>query len=102
MPLRYQPLDSLKYNSHVSPFWNKERLDQFSHFRRVCGFGGVFPPYRWLLERFDEAQSFDEAFKLPEKNNLLEKRAHKDYFQSWRRIQDWKEASSHFIAKEWE
>ena len=101
MPLRYQPLDSLKYNNHVGPFWGKERLEQFSKFRRVCGFGGVFPPYKWLVERFDKSQNFDEAFELPQKNSLLKTRAHKDYYESWRRIQDWKTASSHFLAKEW-
>jgi hypothetical protein len=101
MPLRYQPLDSLKYNSHVGPFWDKEKLEQFSQFRRVCGFGGVFPPYKWLVERFHSSQGFDGAFELPRKNSQLQVRAHKDYYESWRNIQDWKTASSHFIAKEW-
>lgn len=101
MPLRYQPLDSLKYNDHVGPFWDKEKLEQFAKFRRVCGFGGVFPPYKWLLERFDKSQGFDEAFGLPQRNSLLQTRAHKDYYESWRRIQDWKTASSHFLAKDW-
>jgi len=101
MPLRYQPLDSLRYNSHTGPFWDKERLDQFGHFRRVCGFGGVFPPYKWLVERFSNSRNFDEAFELPRRNNLLRIRAHKDYYDSWRTIQDWRTASAHFIAKEW-
>lgn len=101
MPLRYQPLDTLKYNSHIGPFWDKEKLEQFTKFRRVCGFGGVFPPYTWLVERFKKAESFGEAFELPQRNALLETRAHKDYFKSWRRIQDWKAASTYFLAKEW-
>ena len=101
MPLRYQPLDSLKYNSHVGIFWDKEKLEQFSRFRRVCGFGGVFPPYKWLLERFDKSQNFDEAFELPQRNSLLQTRAHKDYYESWQRIQDWKTVSKHFLAKDW-
>lgn len=101
MPLRYQPLDSLKYNSYIGPFWTKEKLEQFAHFRRVCGFGGVFPPYKWLVTRFSKSDNFDDAFELPERNNLLQARAHKDYYESWRRIQDWKTASSHFIAKAW-
>jgi len=101
MPLRYQPLDSLKYNSHVGPFWDKERLEQFSKFRRICGFGGVFPPYKWLVERFDKSGNFDEAFEPPQRNSLRETRAHKDYFQSWRRIKDWKVVSEHFLAKKW-
>jgi hypothetical protein len=49
VPLRFQPLDELKYNSHIGPNWDKERLGLFAHFRRVCGFGGVLPPYKWLI-----------------------------------------------------
>ena len=102
MPLRYQPLDSLKYNSHIGPFWDKEKLEQFNHFRRVCGFGGVFPPYKWLLERFKNSQNFNEAFDIPQRNNLLQARAHKDYYGSWRRIKDWKTVSEQFLAKVWD
>jgi len=101
VPLRYQPLDTLKYNQHVGPKWDKGRLSVFARFRRICGFGGVFPPYKWLLERFNESKSFDEAFSPPPRNNALKKRAHKDFFNSWRRVQDWSLVSEQFLAKKW-
>jgi hypothetical protein len=101
VPLRFQPLDTLKYNAYIGLNWNKERLEQFSRFRRVCGFGGVFPPYKWLVRRFNESFSFDEAFQLPERNDNLTARAHKDYFKSWRKIQDWRTVSKQFLAKKW-
>ncbi len=101
MPLRYQPLDSLKYNDHVSPFWTKAQLDQFSRFRRVCGFGGVFPPYKWLVERFTTSHSFEEAFDVPQRNLEKHEVAHQDYFKAWRRTEDWRVASKHFLAKDW-
>ena len=101
VPLRFQPLDTLKYNSHIGPHWDKEKLNLFFKFRRVCGFGGVFPPYKWLLERFNNAHNFNEAFEPPQRNSLLQTRAHKDYFNSWRRTEDWRGASSNFLAKDW-
>jgi hypothetical protein len=101
MPLRYQPLDALKYNSYIGPFWDREKLEKFSRFRRVCGFGGAFPPYKWLVERFSNSENFGDAFELPKRNNSLQVRAHRTYYESWRTIQDWRTASSHFIAKEW-
>jgi len=101
VPLRYQPLDTLQYNQHVGPKWDKERLSMFARFRRICGFGGVFPPYKWLLERFNDSKSFDEAFSPPPRNNALKKRAHKDYFNSWRKVQDWSSVSEQFLAKKW-
>jgi len=101
VPLRYQPLDTLRYNSHIGPQWDKPRLALFSNFRRVCGFGGVLPPYRWMVERFNNAEGFDDAFKPPARNCTLEVRAHKDYFKSWRKIQDWRAVSDRFLAKKW-
>jgi len=101
VPLRYQPLDTLEYNSHIGPLWDKQRLALFANFRRVCGFGGVLPPYRWMVERFNCAEGFDDAFEPPERNNNLEVRAHKDYFKSWRKIQDWRMVSDQFLAKKW-
>ena len=101
VPLRYQPLDTLKYNVYIGPNWDKEKLKMFGNFRRVCGFGGVFPPYRWLVERFNKAGSFNEAFQPPKRNDTLKTRAHKDYFKSWRKIQDWRMVSDRFLAKKW-
>lgn len=101
VPLRYQPLDVLKYNQHIGPKWDKERLNSFSKFRRVCGFGGVFPPYKWLVDRFNASESFDTAFASPPRNNTLENNAHKDFFNSWRRSKDWRSVSEKFLAKTW-
>ena len=101
VPLRYQPLDTLKYNEYIAPNWDKENLAKFARFRRICGFGGVFPPYKWLVERFRIAKTFDEAFRSPQRNHALNKRAHKDYFDSWRKVHDWRSASERFLAKKW-
>jgi len=101
VPLRYQPLDTLEYNAHIGPNWDKERLKMFGNFRRVCGFGGVFPPYRWLVERFNDSRSFEEAFQPPQRNEELKTRAHKDYFKSWRKVPDWRLVSDQFLAKKW-
>lgn len=101
LPLRYQPLNTLEYNKYVGPKWDKERLELFSHFRRVCGFGGVFPPYKWLVERFNVGSSFDEVFISPERKETPINRAHKDYYGSWRRIEDWKVVTNQFLAKKW-
>jgi hypothetical protein len=99
--LRYQPLDALEYNKYISPNWNEERLEKFSHFRRVCGFGGAFPPYRWLLEHFNSAQNYDDAFQSPRRNGSLELRAHKDYYTTWRRNSDWRVVTEQFLSKRW-
>lgn len=101
VPLKYQPLDTLRYNSHVGPKWDKERLEAFAKFRRVCGFGGTFPPYKWLVERFTNAQHFDEAFQLPERNSELISKAHKDYFKAWRKNPNWRMVQEKFLAKRW-
>jgi hypothetical protein len=51
----------------------------------VCGFGGVLPLYKWIVERFNSSKGFDEAFIPPERNGAIVERAHKDYFDSWRK-----------------
>lgn len=72
-PMRYVPLDAESKNDYVSPMWTSEQLEAVAKARRVIGFGGAFPPYRALVEKFRNANGFDEAFKLrphcPKKKN---------------------------------
>lgn len=63
-PMRYVPLMALSKNDYVSPFWRVDQLEAVAKARRVIGFGGAFPPYRALVEKFQSAGSFDEAFRL--------------------------------------
>ncbi len=101
VPLRFQPLDTLKYNSYIGTNWDSNRLQLFARFRRVCGFGGVLPPYKWIVERFNSSRCFDEAFVPPERNGSLTVRAHKDYFDSWRKEESWNVVTQEFLAKTW-
>jgi hypothetical protein len=66
-PMRYEPLNSLKKNDFVSPYWSIEQLEAIADARRVIGFGGAFPPYKGLVDKFVNAKDFDDAFKLREK-----------------------------------
>jgi len=63
-PMRYEPLNSLKKNSYISPLWTEEKLNMVAKARRVIGFGGAFPPYDALKQKFFDASGFDDAFKL--------------------------------------
>ncbi len=63
-PMRFEPLTSLDKNKYVSPKWDAERLSQVARARRVMGYAGAFPPYKGLLEKFNRAEDFDEAFFL--------------------------------------
>lgn len=63
-PMRYVPLKALEKSTYVSPFWTKEQLEAVAKARRVIGFGGAFPPYSALVEKFDKAGCFYEAFRL--------------------------------------
>lgn len=105
--MRFQPLDTLKRNEYVGSKWDKERLELVAKFRRIYGFGGVFPPYKWLVDRFNKTSTFERAFQLPEKRLTYkkrehkEKRAHKEYFASWRRENNWRGAANNFLSKRW-
>jgi hypothetical protein len=69
-PMRYEPLDSLKKNQFVSPNWNIEELELVADARRVIGFGGAFPPYKGLVNKFIKSDTFTKCFELyPEKVN---------------------------------
>lgn len=68
-PMRYEPITSLKKNQFVSPLWAPEQLEAIADARRVIGFGGAFPPYQGLVDKFASAKTFDEAFKLRPKQS---------------------------------
>lgn len=63
-PMRYEPLSSLTKNRYVSPHWTARQLEMVARARRVMGFGGAFPPYTALLEKFRNAATFEEAFAM--------------------------------------
>lgn len=66
-PMRYQPLTgehALEKDSYVSPNWTIEQLNMVQMARRVIGYGGAFPPYKGLQNKFGEAGNFEEAFAL--------------------------------------
>lgn len=63
-PMRFEPLNSLEKNKHVSPKWTPERLEMIADARRVIGYGGAFPPYEGLRKKFVNAKDFDEALGL--------------------------------------
>lgn len=69
-PMRFEPLDSLKKNEFISPLWSIKQLELVAKARRVIGYGGAFPPYEGLVNKFKNAKSFEDAFSLrPENNN---------------------------------
>jgi hypothetical protein len=63
-PMRFEPHRSLVKNRYVSPRWTREELESVAKARRVLGYSGAFPPYAGLVEKFEKAQSFEEAFSL--------------------------------------
>ena len=63
-PMRYEPLTSLEKNRFVSPLWTNEQLTMIVKARRIIGYGGAFPPYTGLVEKFEKADSFEEAFSV--------------------------------------
>lgn len=63
-PMRYVPLNADNKNSYVSPNWTEEQLEKVAKARRVIGFGGAFPPYKALIDKFKNAGGFEEAFRL--------------------------------------
>jgi elongation factor P hydroxylase len=63
-PMRYEPLDSLKKNSYISPSWEAQQLEALADARRVIGFNGGFPAYQGLVDKFVNAKNFNQAFEL--------------------------------------
>lgn len=99
-PMRYEPLNALERWKFVDRNWDAERLETVEDFRRVYGYSGTFPPYRWLVERFEKSDSFDEAFKLPKPNDH-EKRVRKPYHAKWQREKDWRKVTEQILSKQW-
>jgi hypothetical protein len=62
--MRYEPLNSLVKNKYVSAHWTAKQLEMVARARRVMGYGGAFPPYKALLEKFKSARSFEDAFSI--------------------------------------
>jgi pyruvate-formate lyase-activating enzyme len=109
-PMRYEPLTTLEKNKYVSPRWTKDEVEMVQKARRVLGFGGAFPPYSALIEKFERAKDFGEAFSLREPSPLYPKLTvrtrdaleevavehealrRKEYFPAWRRYMDWRTA----------
>jgi hypothetical protein len=63
-PMRFIPIRALEKNSYISPLWTSDQIEKVANARRVIGFGGAFPPYRGLVDKFMNAKNFDEAFGL--------------------------------------
>ncbi|MGQ9468329.1 MAG: B12-binding domain-containing radical SAM protein, partial [Nitrososphaerales archaeon] len=76
-PMRYQPILELPYalekNTYVAPRWDKKQLEIVARLRRVVGFGGTFPPYKALVDRFNGVRSFEEMLYPPRKEPKLSK-----------------------------
>jgi len=65
-PMRYEPLFTLEKNQFISPRWTDKQIEMVQQARRVIGFGGSFPAYKGLVNKFNDAASFEEAFGLRE------------------------------------
>jgi hypothetical protein len=63
-PMRFEPLCSLRKNAYVGHHWTPEYLQMVASARRVIGYAGAFPPYRPLIDKFEKAGNFEEAFAL--------------------------------------
>jgi hypothetical protein len=66
-PMRFQPLSgpgALEKDSYVAPKWTTAELNMVARARRVIGYGGAFPPYEGLRQKFANARNFEEAFSL--------------------------------------
>jgi hypothetical protein len=66
-PMRYQPLNgefAFEKDSYIAPTWTADELEMVANARRVIGFGGAFPPYEGLVNKFKNASGFHEAFGL--------------------------------------
>ncbi len=63
-PMRYESLFTIGKNSYISPLWNIHTIELVQHARRVIGYGGAFPAYEGLVNKFNNASNFEEAFEL--------------------------------------
>lgn len=72
-PMRYEPLNSLVKNRYISPHWTVRQVEMVARARRVMGYGGAFPPYKPLLQKLKNAESFEEALSM--RSHPLERKA---------------------------
>jgi len=63
-PMRYESLYTIEKNSYFSPRWDIKKIELVQHARRVIGYGGAFPAYEGLVNKFNNAAGFEEAFEL--------------------------------------
>jgi hypothetical protein len=63
-PMRYESLYTIEKNSYISPQWDIKKIELVQHARRVIGYGGAFPAYEGLVNKFNNASGFEEAFEL--------------------------------------
>jgi hypothetical protein len=71
-PMRYESLFTIEKNSFISPNWEIQKIELIQHARRVIGYGGAFPAYEGLVDKFNKASTFQEAFELyPEKKEVV-------------------------------
>jgi hypothetical protein len=63
-PMRYESLYTIEKNSFISPHWDSRKIELVQHARRVIGYGGAFPAYEGLVNKFNTAAGFEEAFEL--------------------------------------
>jgi len=68
-PMRYESLYTIEKNSYISPHWDVTKIELVQNARRVIGYGGAFPAYEGLVNKFNNAASFEEAFELYEGKN---------------------------------
>ena len=66
-PMRYEPYTTAEKRTYISPHWTKELLDMVQRAQGAIGFNGVFSPTKQLINKFNRAKNFAQAFKL---NNL--------------------------------
>ena len=104
-PMRYEPLCTLAKGQFVSPRWGPRELSMVAQARRVMGYGGAFPPYKGLVQKFLSSTCFQEAFsmrpiggnwKIPEPliemayEHEQQEGIKRNYCPSWRREKDWR------------
>ena len=63
-PMQFQPCETLKKNSYISIKWTKKQVNMVASARRVIGYGGAFPPYQALIDKWNKCNDFEEAFTL--------------------------------------
>ena len=68
-PMRYQAIEgkhALTKNSFIDwdAGWTPELAERVEKFRRIVGYGGGLPPYRELVNKFNRAHNFEEAFEI--------------------------------------